>query len=430
MLRWLLTCSFLATSSTARIPAGWRKLGWDAGYVTAAFSLVFALLAAAALTGNFAWGRFVAMFAVDPQKAPTFWGFAFDPLGQIGALHWYGWFQLGIDVLLAYLLCQLVVLWRARTAAAARTTELLKDATRGGRFETGTIDAAAFHRVAAAIFIATVLVLAGIDALLLTHFHTGAPGDPVWYSVALVLTVAFLQGARGLADFIVLDVLGDVQVYTTHDANAAFYGIREQIIAAVTDAVLGPLHAVAPSRGAGGVPAPLYRSVHIAGHSLGSTVALDVLIRIRQMVEEGALAAADWGRIRSFTTFGTALEKTRFFFDVRSPTVSAAQQSWQNDVYGCFFTLDRAVLAARDNTHGIYWSNHWYEHDVVANAIVSYESDVRPSASFSAWRAASGPHPICADNPIPHQRPRYAFVHSDYLGDPLFWNFVGPVLTG
>ena len=46
--------------------------------------------------------------------------------------------------------------------------------------------------------------------------------------------------------------------------------------------------------------------------------------------------------MRSLTTFGTALEKTRFLLDVRNPTVSAAQQQWQNDSYGRFFTLNRA----------------------------------------------------------------------------------------
>lgn len=431
LLRWLLNSTFLATSSTARIPAAWRKLGWDAGFLLCAFGLVFGLLALAVLTGNFAWGRFVALFAVDPAKVPTFWGFAFDPLGQLGALRWYGWFQLALDVVIAYLLGQLVAMWRTRTKTSSRTAELRKDATRGGRFDTRTIDADAFHRAAAGIFVLAVVGLGAVDAVVLAQVHPGLRIDALWYGLGLVLTVGLLQFARSRADFIVQSVLGDIQVYTTHDANAVFYAIREQIIGAVGNALLGPLNALEPSRcGEAGAPGPLYRAIHVAGHSLGSTVALDVLIRVRQLVEEGAVGAADWGRIRSFTTFGTALEKTRFFFDVRTPTVSAAQQQWQNDVYGRFFTCEPAVLAEPDNTHGIYWSNHWYERDVVANGIVSYTSDVPADGSFAAWRAAPGAHAICDDNLIPHDRPLYAFVHGDYLGDPLFWSAVGPVLTG
>jgi hypothetical protein len=38
-------------------------------------------------------------------------------------------------------------------------------------------------------------------------------------------------------------------------------------------------------------------------------------------------------------------------------------------------------------------------------------------------------HEICEDNQIAHQRPPWAFVHGDYLGDPLFWANAGPIFT-
>src|ERR1700676_2512620 len=92
LLNWLLSLTFLGTSSTARIPASWSKLFWDFGYILGALKLALLLLALALVAGSFAWSQFVALFLADPSKAPPFWEFAFDPLHQITALPWYAWF--------------------------------------------------------------------------------------------------------------------------------------------------------------------------------------------------------------------------------------------------------------------------------------------------------------------------------------------------
>src|SRR5262249_29108268 len=198
-----------------------------------------------------------------------------------------------------------------------------------------------------------------------------------------------------------------------------YYAIRGAIIATVAIALRGVLNAVsaqkAPEGGAASEQEPYYDAVHVLGHSLGSTIAMDVLILLRQLIEENSLADRQWERIRSFTTFGTALEKTRFFFDVRHPSLNAAQDQWQDDVYGRFFTKELTALNGSTNAEGIYWSNHWYFRDVVSNAIVSYRSDC-PVGSFQFVNA---PRPICENFQIPHQGFLFAWVHSDYLGDPL-----------
>jgi hypothetical protein len=294
------------------------------------------------------------------------------------------------------------------------------------------------------VFVAAFVLLVIADGIMLANNYAGDPADLAWEGAWLVFAVAMVQLGRWLADFVVENILGDVQIYTTHDSNSTFYTIRQQIIAAVTNAVLGAVNAVDVKVDAGGNPItrndasgnpisdPLYAKVHVAGHSLGSTIAMDVLLRIRQLSYEGAVTEEAWGRVRSLTTFGTALEKTRFLLDVRNPTVSAAQQQWQNDAYGRFFTLDPDTLKERDNSRGIFWGNLWYEHDIVANEIVSYRSDVSPGTMSFDWikGARNQEHPICRNERITHRRWPGAFVHGDYTGDALFWNSVGPVLTG
>src|SRR5207302_636748 len=234
----------------------------------------------------------------------------------------------------------------------SKTKKLSAQATDGGLFQGKTSAAETFHRYASALLwiLFVLLALAGWGV----HRLVGQPGG--WHAVAAVgvaLSVLIFQGARSLADFAVENVLGDVQIYTTHDQNAGYYAIRDQIVGTVSDALIGVLRTTETATSS----RPYYDAIHIFGHSLGSTVAMDVLIRLRQLVQEGTLAETGWKRIRSLTTFGSALEKTRFCFDVHHPTVSAAQDQWENDVYGRFFTKDQAVLHDPDNSRGIYWSN-------------------------------------------------------------------------
>ncbi len=438
-LLWLLRVTFLATSSTARIPATWAKLFWDLGYVVVALTLVLGLFGGSALAGAKAWTNFLALF--DIANSPTsFWKFASSPFTALDGLPRYAWAHLIIVVLLAYLFVQLVQLFWRRDQGRRRNAELLQDSGSGGHFRTETIKAAQFHRVLAIIFVVAFVALAVVDAVILVKNHPDDPAGVAWESLWLLVTVGMAQTGRWLADFVVENILGDVQIYTTHDCNSTFYAIRQQIITTVTDAVLGAVNAVDVTLDRDGTaivtkddkgdPVPLYRNIHIAGHSLGSTIAMDVLLRIRQLSYEGAVSEEAWSRVRSLTTLGTALEKTRFLLDVRNPTVSAAQQQWQNDAYGRFFTRDPGVLANDDNTCGIFWANHWYAHDVVANRIVSYKSVVEPGHMSFGWLHKSrDEHAICANNLIPHARPPWAFVHGDYLGDALFWNAAGPVLT-
>ena len=338
--------------------------------------------------------------------------------------------QLVVEIAAAYVVVQLWVVHGVSASRRARTDESMNDAKTKGWFHSRTIQAAAFHRYVSIILWIALVVLVAVAAFLVvanSHLANVNPSIFIPSSLGVVATVALLQVARAKADFAVEDVLGDIQIYTTHDENATYYVIRQGIIEVVSDALLSVLDAVDPANAANN-KAPYYDRLHLFGHSLGSTIAMDVLISLRQLVEQSLLPPQNWARIRSLTTFGTSLEKTRFFFDVRKPTINATQDQFENDVYGRFFSDNPAVLANLDNRQGIYWSNLWYFRDIVANEIVSYASDVAPGQSFT-WQSGAPARPICANYQLPHNRPRFAWVHSDYLSDPLFWDKVAPVLA-
>ena len=106
--------------------------------------------------------------------------------------------------------------------------------------------------------------------------------------------------------------------------------------------------------------------------------------------------------------------------------MNAAQDQWENDVYGRWFTDNLSTLKEDDNSKGIYWSNLWYFQDIVANEIVSYCSDVNVGPSFT-WNLTL-PRAICKNHLLQSNKPPSAWVHSDYLNDPLFWELAADVV--
>lgn len=432
-VRWLLNATFLGTSSTASIPCTPQKLAFDVSYVVTLLGVALLLCAGAAALGWFGWRNLAAVLAAGGGSGLSYSDVLDDPLRNIFRLPIVVYAEFIVDLILGYVVAQLFVVYNTRRKRLRNTAAVKNDVKQTGHFHKKVEGTQWFHRIVLAILWAAFVIL-GVLAWQIPIWFSHSGSEPtrwfVVYVLAIAIAVAILQAARSIADFAVENVLGDVQIYTTHDQNSAFYGIRQLIIASVGLALKGVLSVaerVTPAdESFVEEPKPYYERIHILGHSLGSTVAMDVLILLRQLIQEQTLPDRQWQRIRSFTTFGTALEKTRFFFDVRQPTLNAAQDQWGNDVYGRYFTDKIAALALPTNAGGIYWSNYWYQHDIVANAIESYKSSVEVGDDFVYDTSTRR---ICHNVPIPHRRPPWAWVHSDYLADEHFWVKVGPILT-
>ncbi|MDQ6766533.1 MAG: hypothetical protein M3Z41_01840 [Candidatus Eremiobacteraeota bacterium] len=241
----------------------------------------------------------------------------------------------------------------------------------------------------------------------------------------LFISALALRFVLSFAKNFLVDAIGDIQIYTTHDENARFYQFRQQIIQTVGRVVVQVLQ----STDEGGKP--LYDNVFLVGHSLGTTVLMDVIIALHALVEEEAFPTERWRCIRAFVTYGSALEKTRFFFDVRNQNLSEALVRWRKDVYGHLFTADAAVLDGEPpRTHmppsGIFWANYWYFTDVVANEIRSYTSSREPGEDLTG-QAQQPDHSICVN--VQLQSPRTILPHSRYLRDASFWH-TGPQHRG
>jgi hypothetical protein len=245
-------------------------------------------------------------------------------------------------------------------------------------------------------------------------------GMTLWWFVGTVLA---LQGASALGRGFLVDRLGDVQIYTTTDENSQYFDLRERIRSEAESVLLQVI-----ARSENGLP--YYDSIVVAGHSLGSTIGLDALLRVHEIHEasQRAVSDADWGRIRAFITFGTALEKTKFFFAARRVSLSALRERWNAKLDGHLFTDDPAVLDTNNAKSanapcGIFWLNLWYPTDIISNAIESYRSFELPRV----WgnRTVSD-HPVCLNQRLTIPFWHNPFPHGAYLDDERFWGALPP----
>jgi|GEM_PF-7130890 len=201
-----------------------------------------------------------------------------------------------------------------------------------------------------------------------------------------------------------VDYIGDIEVYVSRDSKNARFTARAQIQSRAVDAIRAAL-----------MSREDYAEVLVLGHSLGSVVGLDALREVRRQAGT-ALTFDQFRRLSAFVTFGSPLEKTRFFFDRISPDDGNRWVEFLREIQQTFLTLMPvpAVFASAappplPSQHRILWFNYWYFADVVANSLESYNDDRIPDLV----RVSRLPHP--------GMKP---WVHSAYFDDD---DFLRPV---
>ena len=277
-----------------------------------------------------------------------------------------------------------------------------------------------------------ILILLILSAMALDYCAFGDAGNGArlgWVAVALIIAMLLFGGGRTLLGWFLTNFFGDVQIYTTHDENSVFFDLRRQILQLVMRALMRVIRVEDGDRP--------YDRVYVFAHSLGSTISLDALIHIYNMRREGLVKLEEWQRIRGFVTFGSCLEKTKYFFDATNPSFSQQYEEWRNDLYGALFTPDWPSLNKSNDEHcGVFWLNCAYLSDFVCDRIVSYASftdpcdapsnaskrraEVQAKANISGLPQAPT---VVAENRwrIGNLKLWHLVTHGDYLGDPWFW---------
>lgn len=414
VLCWLLNTLFVPENTTARYEERPDKVAWD---------ICFGLVAGIVVASCFCVAVIGAAWAIDKITGakgiavglPMAWRLLGDPMGAFHQLTWSQVVRLIVGAIGAFFLGQ--------TVRAARSISVnmaaLKARAQADR------DVPLRSRL---VFLALLAVVAAGGICFCAFARVHGEHALLWAGPILAGAVLAFEAGRALASSFLVGFFGDVQIYCTRDENSAFFALREQILALVAktiEYVIGTEPLRTP-----------YDRVYVFAHSLGSTIAMDALMRLYNAQKAGTLGHDSWPRIRAFITFGTSLEKTNYFFRAASPTQSVEYEEWQDALYGPIFTDDDAVLR-NPSASAIYWLNCWYFSDLVCDAICSYKTYASAGDSpAEALRARRGA--LAATNAgkktervVAHNRGRFGnfapwrlhfFTHGDYLQDQLwFW---------
>jgi pimeloyl-ACP methyl ester carboxylesterase len=421
IIAWLLQTVFVPLNTTARYMASRAKTTYDVLFVSAGILGVVLALLGALLATIAALDRLVRIAGnctpASTPPCPSAWQVVFDPAKLAGVLSPRTIVILALGAVGAYLVTQAL---KGLLSMLGQHAELVRHSVqRAERWR----------------LIAFVLLIGGalFASSALVPINNGfALGPTAWWFIAAAL---LLEAGRTLAKSFIVNFFADVEIYTTRDENLDFFGMREKILDVATTTIA---HACSDAANGGRG----YDRVFVLGHSLGSTIALDALIRFSNLREQAATLDRAFQRLRGFVTFGSPLEKTKYFFDVMNPSPSAGLEQWRNDAYGVLFTADAAQLEPNDNAaaKGIFWGNYWYFKDAIANELCSYRSFLPPKASIAqghhlrrllreSLTAANVPpgHAVVGRLVCRNERGHKGFIfpailpHGEYLGDPWFW---------
>ncbi|MFQ5792515.1 MAG: hypothetical protein ACE5JI_18750, partial [Acidobacteriota bacterium] len=101
----------------------------------------------------------------------------------------------------------------------------------------------------------------------------------------------------------IVNLLGDVVIYTTADVRSRNYEIRQKVLRGAVEELRLLLEN------------DYYEQIIVVGHSLGSVIAYDALNRItHDMSAEGGISPELAPKIAGLVTFGSPLDKIAFFF--------------------------------------------------------------------------------------------------------------------
>jgi hypothetical protein len=261
------------------------------------------------------------------------------------------------------------------------------------------------------------LVALGLAIVALTAWRAGGEYFDMFGRLGWLLVTA--TSARLLLS-LMIDFLdnrvGDIQIYSTHNENQRFFGLREKILQIVGDTALSVLRTKD-----GLLAKPLYDRVYVVGHSLGSSILMDVVIELHRLLMEGGLDESSWNRLRCFVSYGSALEKTHYLLGCARPSAPQQVGEFKADLYARLFSADLSALkpASAATRPPMFWTNYWYFSDVVANAIASYghARDVNQPP-------ADGVHYTCLNARLPSPA-GVLWSHNSYLSDRSLWHSAG-----
>jgi len=266
-------------------------------------------------------------------------------------------------------------------------------------------------------FVAPVLfTLAGLVVAKWRQVGLASYFQPLLHFSVLKLLLAMVF-ARIIQVFL-KDFVGDVAVYVNADAKAKNYAARRAILSGATTALTRILKDTSRS----------YQQVIVAGHSLGSVIAYDLLNDLMnrrlgtpdQVVgvvpPDAQISQGDLDKIKGLVTFGSPLDKVYYFFREYVPAeqtvraqISSFLHSFRKRPSQSDYGVNKFQPYTASSLDHVLWLNAWSKEDPVSGMLHFYRNVQRQQFDYTI--------------------PTYA--HLSYWEDWRFYDFFSrPMLLG
>jgi len=200
---------------------------------------------------------------------------------------------------------------------------------------------------------------------------------------------------------------GDVVRYLDLDPRSKHYETRQKIINGAVEELCALMD-------------DDYERIIIAGHSLGSVIAYDVINRVIVQMNAGKIDEKKAGKIKGLVTFGSPLDKIAFFFREYVPP----EKTMQRRILANRHTFRTCSLLQPDDgiedpdgfnqLPDVVWLNFWHAKDYISGKLDLYDlAMVPPKNAGTARKDGTKDGNIC----IRDER-SFITAHSCYWGAP------------
>lgn len=204
-----------------------------------------------------------------------------------------------------------------------------------------------------------------LKGLIAGYWVQGSAGLAALYGLTRFKTlVSFLKKKLGI---VLIDYIGDVAIYTTTDEKSRHFQLRQQILARTQTLFENILND------------PRYDRVIVAGHSLGSVIAYDVLNRINIKENVGQMPPLPVKKIAGLVTFGSPLDKVALFFGQHAGRHQHVRRQIMEQLYSFrAVPLDptpnvfRVGNPIEQKLDGFPWVNYWSSLDPISGYLDFY----------------------------------------------------------
>jgi hypothetical protein len=182
-----------------------------------------------------------------------------------------------------------------------------------------------------------------------------------WYRVAIGLVWGLPAAAAAVARMFLVQYVGDVVAYISSHTVSRFAEIRKRI----QEVSFKIGSAVFRAVGDDGTT-PLYTSVVIVGHSLGSVIAYDMLNSLITQDRLDGGPARVLERTARFLTFGSPLNKTAYVFRTQRGQGSNVRETMAAAIQPLISTYDNRTMP---------WVNLYSRNDWIGGKLTFYDTN-------------------------------------------------------